>query len=53
MMLHTGNNTTTDKDDNTISRKQKVQRTGEESALSQRCVQDHKNDEREANLFLA
>lgn len=24
MMLHTGNNTTTDKDDNTISRKQKV-----------------------------
>ena len=24
MMLHTGNNTTTDKDDNTISRKQEV-----------------------------
>ena len=24
MMLHTGNNTTTDKDNNTISRKQKV-----------------------------
>ena len=24
MMLHTGNNTTTDKDDNTINRKQKI-----------------------------
>ena len=27
MMLHTGNNTTTDKDDNTISRKKKKVKT--------------------------